>query len=158
MSFTKFKNDYLEIVNGDGFKSTKEVVDFMIDNYMSTINGLGTIVWVDPTGKLLQPAIDGMKEALELIFDQQKGPEAMEASLSLAISSLWLLGGLPGLYSTFLGGHVPASTSGNIPAQANSAEEFIDGVISMFDEIHNGLEFGHASSTPVPGSTAIQVP
>jgi hypothetical protein len=158
MSFTKFKNDYLEIVNGDGFKSTKEVVDFMIDNYMSAIDGIGTIVWVDPTGELLQPAIDVMKEALEVIFDQQKGPEAMEASLSLAISSLWLLGGLPGLYSTVLGGHVPGKTSGNIPAQANSAEEFIDGVISMFDEIHNGLSFGHATSPPILGSAAIVVP
>lgn len=157
MSFTNFKNDYLAIVNGDGFKSTKEVVDFMIDNYMSAIDGT-TNVWLDPTGKLLQPAIDAMKKALEEIFDQQKGPEVMETSLSFAISSLWLLGSLPGLYSTALGGHVPASTSGNIPAQANSAEEFIDGVISMFDEIHNGLEFGHASSTPIPGSTAIQVP
>ena len=157
MSFTNFKNDYLEIVNGDGFKSTKEVVDFMIDNYLSAIDGT-TNVWLDPTGELLQPALDLLKKVLEEIFDQQKGPEAMEASLSLAISSLWLLGSLPGLYSTFLGSHVPAATSGNIPAQASSAEEFIDGVISMFDEIHNGLVFGHASSTPIPGSTAIQVP
>ncbi len=157
MSFTNFKNDYLEIVNGDGFKSTKEVVDFMIDNYMSAIDGT-TNVWLDPTGELLQPAIDVMKKALEEIFEQQKGPEVMETSLSLAISSLWLLGSLPGLYSTFLGSHVPASTSGNIPAQANSAEEFIDGVISMFDEIHNGLTFGHASSAPILGSVAIVVP
>ena len=157
MSFTNFKNDYLEIVNGDGFKSTKEVVDFMIDNYMSAIDGT-TNVWLDPTGELLQPAIDVMKKALEEIFEQQKGPEVMETSLSLAISSLWLLGSLPGLYSTFLGSHVPASTSGNIPAQANSAEEFIDGVISMFDEIHNGLTFGHASSAQILGNVAIEVP
>ena len=64
MSFTNFKNNYLEIVNGDGFKNTKEVVDFMIDNYMSSIDGT-TNVWLDPTGELLQPAIDVMKKALE---------------------------------------------------------------------------------------------
>ena len=157
MSFTNFKNDYLEIVNGDGFKSTKEVVDFMIDNYLSAIDGT-TNVWLDPTGELLQPALDLLKEALEEIFDQQKGPKAMEASLSLAISSLWLLGSLPGLYSTVLGSHAPKATSGNIPAQASSAEEFIDGVISMFDEIHSGLVFGHLSSPPIPGNTAIVVP
>ena len=67
MSFTNFKNNYLEIVNGDGFKNTKEVVDFMIDNYMSSIDGT-TNVWLDPTGELLQPAIDVMKKALEEIM------------------------------------------------------------------------------------------
>ena len=157
MSFTNFKNNYLTIVNGGGFKSTKEVVDFIIDNYLSAIDGT-TNVWLDPTGELLQPALDAIKIALQESFDLQKGPEAMEASLSLAISSLWLLGSLPGLYSTVLGGHVPAFTSGNIPAQANSADEFVDGIISMFDEIHNGLKFGHLSSPPILGSVAIVVP
>jgi hypothetical protein len=152
MGFNIFKNDYLAIVDGDGFKTTKETVDFIVDNYVSSVAVPGLVIAGEPL------LIEAMKLAVQEVFDSGAPPTAIETGLSAAIVAYWVpaifTGGFATLPALTMPGFPGAPTVGNIPAQADTAEEFVDGLIGMFEMHLSTVIFGHVSSTPLTGPTS----
>ena len=152
MGFNTFKNNYLSRVSGEGFKTTKETVDFIVDNYVSSVAVPGLVITGEPL------LIEGMKLAVQEVFDSGAPPTAIEVGLSAAIVAYWtpaiFTGGFSTLPTLTVPGFPGLPTTGNIPAQADTAEEFVDGLIGMFEMHLSTVIFGHASSTALTEATS----
>lgn len=99
-----------------------------------------------------------LKAALTLAFSRQMPPADLEAEIAKSLVLYWTLVVLavpPGATTSPAGaspGGSPGSSSisGNLPAVAESTEDFVDGLIGIFEEHLSGLKFGNAVVTSPP--------
>ena len=151
MGFTAFKNNYISRVNGEGFATSTDTADFIVSEYLGSFNVPGLTI-AAPAAPLV--------EAVNAVFGAGDPPTVLETKLTTALSVYWLTAVYTGGYTTLLtgptGGGTP--TTGNIPEQAESVEDFVDGLVSMFEDHISGITFSHPTSPPILGSVLLIVP
>lgn len=151
MGFTAFKNNYISRVNGEGFATSADSADFIVSEYLGSFNVPGLTITA-PAAPLV--------EAVNVVFNAGDSPTVLETKLTTALSIYWLTAVYTGGYTTLLtgptGGGTP--TTGNIPEQAESVEDFVDGLVSMFEDHISGITFSHPTSPPILGSVLLIVP
>ena len=142
MGFTAFKNNYISRVNGEGFATSADCADFIVSEYLGSFTIPGLVIPGPPIS-------DALVEAVNAVFDAGDSPTILEAKLSAALVVYWSLAtfapaaflappGVPGMVTT-----------GNIPENAESIEDFVDGLIGMF-ESHIGSMVWQTPSGPLP--------
>ena len=150
MGFTAFKNNYISRVNGEGFATSADCADFIVSEYLGSFNipTLATLVLPAP------PASDALVEAVNAVFDAGDSPTILEAKLSAALMVYWSFAVFGAYALNPIAGGIPGKvTTGNIPENAESIEDFVDGLVGMFEDHIGAMSWFLTGSTPLAGPT-----
>ena len=147
MGFTAFKNNYISRVNGEGFATSADCADFIVSEYLGSFN-IPTLVLPVP------PASDALVGAVNEVFDAGDNPTILEAKLSAALMVYWSFAVFGAYVLNPLTGGIPGKvTTGNIPENAESIEDFVDGLVGMFEDHIGAMSWFLVGSTPLTGPT-----
>lgn len=146
MGFTAFKQNYISQVNGDGFPTTGDTASFIANEYETSVMG-----GLNPSGPgpfLSSPAskiilTEGIAAALN---SEAPSLQILELKLSAALMAYWTLAVMT--VPTFIV-TLPGIPVVGVMSDADTVEDFLDQLITLFEQHLSGLIFVMTAVPPV---------